>query len=254
MKRVILVLLTLVLLPNLVWAQVPKKVTFPSRDGLTITADLYLKHKNKDTPFIVLFHQATWGRGAYREIAPRLNALGFNTMAVDLRSGGTVNKINNETKKRAVRAGKGTTYIDALPDVEAAVAYARKHHAKGKLIIWGSSYSASLVLKVGGDKPGLVDGVVAFSPGEYFKRFGRPANWIQTSASKIHQPVFITSSRKEKEAWHRIYQAIPTGKKHFYLPASKGQHGSSALWRRFQDSPGYWRALKQFLSKYFKGS
>lgn len=35
-----------------------KTIVFKSLDGLTITADLYITHNDKNTPFIVLFHQA----------------------------------------------------------------------------------------------------------------------------------------------------------------------------------------------------
>ena len=50
-----------------------QKITFPSADGLVITADLYLQNRNKEVPFVVLFHQAGWSRGEYLEIAPKLN-------------------------------------------------------------------------------------------------------------------------------------------------------------------------------------
>jgi len=64
-----------------------KTITFPSSDGVKITADLYILHTDKNTPFIVLFHQAGFSRGEYREITPKLNRLGFNCMAIDQRSG-----------------------------------------------------------------------------------------------------------------------------------------------------------------------
>lgn len=227
-------------------------IIFPSKDGLQITADIYMKHKDKKTPFIVLFHQAGWSRGEYLEIAPRLNQLGFNCMAVDLRSGKEVNGVTNETVRYAKTEGKGTTYVDALPDIEAALKYARKHYGKGKIIAWGSSYSAALVLKVAGDKPQLLDGVLAFSPGEYFVRFGKPDTWIQNSSGNIQIPAFITSAKKEKKAWSAMFKAIPTTNKAFYLPDLKGNHGSRALWKRFTDSAGYWRAVKEFLEKNFQ--
>ena len=39
-------------------------VTFPSEDGLLITADLYEVDDRADRPFIVLFHQANCGKSA----------------------------------------------------------------------------------------------------------------------------------------------------------------------------------------------
>lgn len=74
-------------------------INFEAKDGLIVTADLFAPHPN-ETPFIILFHQAQWSRGEYIEIAPKLNKMGFNCMAVDLRSGGNVNDITNETNQR----------------------------------------------------------------------------------------------------------------------------------------------------------
>src|SRR4030042_680748 len=82
-------------------AEGQKKVTFPSSDGLTITADLFLK--DKDLPFILLFHQGNYSRGEYREIAPKLLNLNYNCLSVDLRSGGKVNFTENETSLDAGR-------------------------------------------------------------------------------------------------------------------------------------------------------
>lgn len=91
----------------------PFPVTFPSLDGLDISADLYLTSDDRATPFIVLFHEAGSSRGEYRDIAPRLNALGYNVMAVDQRAGGSANDVKNETFTRAVAAGLPTDFLDA---------------------------------------------------------------------------------------------------------------------------------------------
>ena len=231
------------------WAQ--KTIIFPSKDGLQITSDLYIVNKNETTPFIVLFHQASWSRGEYFEIAPKLNKLGFNCMAVDLRSGKSVNNINNETSKKAVNLGMGTTYVDALIDIEAALTLARMNYAKGKLIAWGSSYSAALVLKVAGSDQDIVDGVLAFAPGEYFSKFGKSPTWIQESAKNIEVPVFITSAKKERQKWAPIFDSIQNEEKVSYIPITSGNHGSRALWDKFDDSQGYWDAVTEFLNKYF---
>ena len=228
-----------------------KKVSFVTIDNLRVTADLYVAHEDPKTPFIVLFHQAGWSRGEYVEIAPRLNQLGYNCMAVDQRSGSTINGVANETVERAVREGRETKYDDALPDLVAALKFVREKHAKGKVIAWGSSYSAALVLKVAGDYPELVDGALAFAPGEYFAKLGHPEDWVRTSAKKITGPVFITSAKKEHAHWKDIFEAIPSEKKASYLPETDGNHGSRALWKKFEDSAGYWKAVEAFLGEHF---
>ncbi|MEE9165800.1 MAG: alpha/beta hydrolase [Nitrospinota bacterium] len=256
MKRIIIYVLYFVFtyccFSNTLTAAENETILFPSIDGLQITADAYIQHPDKKTPFIVLFHQAHWSRGEYLEIVPKLNQLGFNCMAVDLRSGKEVNGVSNETMLRAKAIGKGTTYVDALQDMEAALKYAHNHYAEGKVIAWGSSYSAALVLKIAGDRPDLVGGVLAFAPGEYFKRLGKPGTWIQSSAGKIKIPAFITSAHREKKAWSDIFDDIPSKTKASYLPDTNGNHGSRALWSRFKDSDGYWKAVTGFLEKNFK--
>ncbi len=232
-------------------AAAQKTITFPSQDSLMITADTYIAHTDKTTPLVVLFHQAGWSRGEYREIAPKLNKLGFNCIAVDQRSGNSVNDISNETAKRAENAGKGTTYLDARADLIAAIKYARQHFAKRKLIAWGSSYSAALVLQIAGSQPELADGVLSFSPGEYCTRFGKPGNWIREAAKHINAPVFITSAQKEQSSWSAIFAAIPSKSKASYIPNTAGNHGSRALWDKFDDNAGYWKAVKTFLKKNF---
>lgn len=222
-------------------------IRFKSTDGLEMAADLYFSHP-KSAPFIILFHQANWSRGEYAEIAPKLNSMGYNCMAVDLRSGGSINDVSNITKQNALKAMKETQYVDAVPDMLAAIDYAKKNYAEGKVIVWGSSYSAALSLKLCGDYREKIDAVLAFSPGEYFASQGKPRDYITSSAGSITQPAFIASARDEKNNWWGIYVAIPSDKKSFFLPPSVGNHGSRALWSKYPDADSYWKAVSEFLT------
>ncbi len=248
--RTNLLLLLLVLFTQSAQSSDSKTIVFPSGDGIPITADLYMPHP-REAPLIVLFHQAGWSRGEYREIAPQLNKLGYNCLAVDLRSGENVNRTDNETYKKAREAGKATNYLDAYDDMKAAVSYAKLNYAGGRLVVFGSSYSAALVLLLAAEQPGAVSGVVAFSPGEYFTRAGKSATFIQEAAAKVKAPVFIASARKEQEQWKAIYNALPADSRTFFVPATEGNHGARALWSQFDDNQAYWSELKAFLSAYF---
>ncbi len=241
-------LLLIVLAINLTIAK--ETITFPSKDSLTITADLYLAH-DKSAPFIILFHQASWSRGEYLEIAPKLNAMGFNCIAVDQRSGGEINNIKNQTKLAAEKAGKGTEFLDAYQDLEASVDYVRRNYAKGKLIVWGSSYSAALMFVLTANNPGKIDALLSFAPGEYYGKRGKSKTYIAEHAAKINKHVFITSAKDEKPRWINIYNSIPSKDKHMFVPKTAGNHGSRALWNKFGDSKDYWKEVKEFLSKYF---
>lgn len=228
-----------------------KTITFKSEDGLDVTGDLYLKHDLK-APFIVLYHQAGWSRGEYREIAPKLNKMGFNCLAVDLRSGGKVNDVQNQTNQKAVKANKATSYLDAYTDMKAALKFAKLKYSQRNLIVWGSSYSSALVIKLASDFPEMTDGVLSFAPGEYFKKLGKTNTFITEAAKKVNCPVFITSAKKEKPNWNGIFKAIPSKAKQSFVPTTQGNHGSRALWDKFADSKDYWVAVSDFLMQFIK--
>ncbi len=227
--------------------QVAKKtITFKSPDGLTVTADLYLI-ADKTAPFIILYHQARYSRGEYLEIAPKLNALGFNCLAVDQRSGDAVNELVNQTHARAVEKGLPTEYADALPDLEAALLYTKNTLGAGKIIVWGSSYSSALVFVLAAKNPDLVDGILAFSPGNYFELDGKS---VADYAGKVNCPVFITSAKSEEQYWRPIYDDLQSTDKTFFLPKDEGFHGSKALWEENEGHQNYWKAVKGFLKKF----
>ncbi len=221
-------------------------IQFPAADGLLVTADLYLWHE-QDAPFIVLFHQAGWSRGEYKEIAPKLGELGFNCMAVDLRAGKEVGDVVNETHALAVSKKLGTEFLDALPDMRAALGLVKTRFPAAKRIAWGSSFSSALTLVLAGEEPDLVDAALAFSPAEYFMKFGKSKSFVQDAASKIKVPVFITATKKEHKAWKAIYEAIPSESKQGFVPETAGNHGSRALWDKKSDSEQYWDAVREFL-------
>ena len=219
-------------------------VTFPASDGLTVTADLYWTGR-ADAPMILLFHQANYSRGEYLEIAPKLNALGYNCLAVDQRSGGTANGVKNETHQAAKAQKLATEYTDAFADLEASLSYLIDTYAPEQLIVWGSSYSSSLSLILASQHPEEIDAVLAFSPGEYFKLEGK---LISDYAKNITQPAFITSAKSEEKAWRKIAEQITSEGSVFFVPQESGRHGSSAL---FDDTPNhaeYWTAVEGFLA------
>jgi len=107
------------------------------------------------------------------------------------------------------------------------------------------------VLKVTGDFPQLVDGVIAFSPGEYFSHLGKSKTWIRDSAKNIKAPAFITSAKSEATDWAPLFDVIDSKDKQGFIPETAGKHGSKALWKKQADSDAYWGALTAFLNKHF---
>ena len=210
-------------------------VTFQAEDGLTVTGDLYLT-KDLEAPFILLCHQAGYSRGEYLEIAPRLNKLGYNCLAIDQRSGRGVNGVTSETNKAAQGAGLSTAYADAYPDLEAAINYIIQQYHPKQLVAWGSSYSASLVLILAAEHPQEIQAALAFSPGEYFSFNDKR---ISDYAARIAQPVFVTSAKSEEQAWRGIADSVSSAGSIFFVPQGSGVHGSSALMEANKNNAEY---------------
>ncbi|MEM7135926.1 MAG: alpha/beta fold hydrolase [Myxococcota bacterium] len=224
-----------------------REVDFPTRDGLEVHADLYPSDK-ASAPLIILFHQAGWSRGEYREIAPKLVTLGYRVLAVDQRSGRGINGVPNETHKRANERKLPTNYLDAYADLEAALRFAVEKLKARDIIVWGSSYSASLVFPLAAEHREAVGAVLSFSPGEYFRKRGNA--FIEGHARAVSVPLFVTSSKAERARVKPIFDASPSERKILFTPASAGQHGSRALWARSADNDVYWAAVKGFLKEY----
>ena len=215
-------------------------ITFPSKDGLLVTADVY---KVNDKPVsILLCHQAGYSRGEYKDTAIRLNELGYSVMAIDQRSGKGAKNIVNETAKRAADKNLPTNYVDARQDIEAAIDYIYESNSNQPILVVGSSYSASLALLVGLDND-KVKAVAAFSPGEYFQEHN-----IQEEIKGYDKPVFVTSSKQETERLVTLVSLINAKHLVHYKPTSKGIHGSRALWNKTEGSEGYWTSFKSFLT------
>lgn len=221
----------------------PEKVIFKASDGVEVTADLYLT-KDQTAPFIILYHQATYSRGEYGEIAPKLVRQGYNCLAVDQRSGSLFNGVKNETLNSAIALKLPTDYQDAYPDMEAALTYISDTYKPETLLIWGSSYSASLSFVLASEHEDLVDGLLAFSPSDNFT-FKDQA--ITVYASQIKCPAFISSSKYEEGTWKAIKASISAPNAVFFIPQESGVHGSSALLEATPNHLEYWDAVNAFL-------
>lgn len=219
-----------------------ENVTFDAPDGLTITASLY--EIDESFPYILLFHQAHSSKGEFKDISIKLLKLGYNCLAVDLRSGDNSNYVQNETAALAKSKGLSAEYIDTEQDIKAAIEWAYKKSDK-PVILFGSSYSASLCLKISKNDP-RVKGVVAFSPGEYFK----PAIQMSDELKGFLKPVFVAATQQESKYVTEMFASVPEETKTIYIPQDcAGEHGAKALWKTSNCNQGYWLALLL----YFKG-
>jgi len=234
--------LALVLSATVISAVGQQKVTYKASDGLQVTADLYLGKPN--SPFIILLHQAGYSRGEYAEIAPKLINLGYSCLAVDLRSGNEVNFIVNETAARASEKKFTVNYLDALPDILASIDYARALVQK-PVVLFGSSYSASLALIVASESV-KVSGVIACSPGEYFG----DSTYVKQRINLPKKPVFVCGSKREIPSIKLLVANIPQKNIVIADPGRySGTHGASSFWSTKPESSEMWLALTLFFSR-----
>lgn len=217
------------------------KLTFPSRDSLLITADWYPVSDNM--PVILLCHQNRFSRGEYIETALKLNKYGFNCLALDQRVGDVAKGIKNETAARAKAKNMNPQFIDAEQDILAALDYLYAKYRK-RIILLGSSYSASLVLKIAATNDQVL-AVAAFSPGEYFP----DENFVANNISTLTKPVFTTSTKEEATRVTDLMKDVMSRIKVQYIPKSKGVHGSKTLWSDNPDNQEYWISLMSFLNR-----
>lgn len=226
-------------------------ITRTLKDGIVMTADLYrvapdekdpaARNSADSKPILVCMHQTASSRGEYRKIAPKMVALGFNVLAVDLRCGGAGEVGNrktgertgtmNETWKMALeKFGHPPGYADAYPDVGEAVAWAHELFPHSRLGLVGSSYSATLALVYGAEHGDDVDAIVAFSPGEYIQGWS-----IHERIKNLEVPTYITCGNTPADVNQAqpLAQAIENKKRViFFAPEDEkviGDHGSKTL-------------------------
>ena len=220
----------------------PVKLT--AKDGVKI-AGVYTRATNPKA-LILLFHQAGSGKDEYALIAPRLADAGYSSLRIDQRAGGELFGVNETVKA----LGKSDDYLAARPDLEAAFDWAKAQ--KLPIILWGSSYSASLVFVLAAEHP-EVKAVLAFSPGEYFD----DKTMIAKAGAGVKAPVFVTSAQdgKEIDAARDILKAVPVAGKEQFVPKTGGVHGSSTLLREKNPdgAEDAWKAVMAFLAGVTKG-
>ncbi len=235
-------LVTALMLFHSAWAVDHKTTAVELRaaDGISVFGTAYWAKDPRAT--ILLFHQAGASRIEYKTIAPRLVQAGYNVLAIDQRAGGNLFGGNNATAKRF---GHEASYLEAKPDLQAALDWALMQHLP--VILWGSSYSSALVFLLAAENPGKVAALLSFSPNEYL---GSP-KLVGTAAASVNIPMFVTSSMDTDEiaGAKAILSAAPSNAKTQFVPKKGGVHGSSTLdeKRNAKGAEENWLAVLTFL-------
>ncbi len=216
-------------------------MTLRAADGVRVYG--WYREVRAGAPVVLLFHQAGSSHHEYDRIAPKLNALGLSTLAIDQRSGGTM--FGPNLTAQAAHGDK--SYLSALQDLQAAADWAAQRKPR-KIIAWGSSYSAALVFALAAHDDRIA-AVVAFSPGEYLD----DKHLVRTAAGTLSIPIFADSAADADEVAQAraILDASPSEQQTRYVP-HQGIHGSSTLLED-RDPLGAgenWRQVSAFLQRF----
>ncbi|MEQ8423951.1 MAG: alpha/beta hydrolase, partial [Cyclobacteriaceae bacterium] len=223
------------------------EISYYTSDSVRIFGDLY--EVNKNAASVLLFHQGgSNSRAEYKAIIPELNQQGFNVLTIDQRTGGQLYGAYNRTVAEFALNRYG--YCDAYPDLEGALDYLINVGFSGNKILWGSSYSAALVIQLAHKRQDDVTAVLAFSPAS-----GDPMEGCQPEEyfSDLQAPLLVLRPASEMEYDHVKQQfelAQETG--HETYIADPGVHGSSMLVseRIKGDAAQNWGVVNSFLSKF----
>ncbi len=125
-------------------------VSFRSRDGLSLSG-WYLPGEDSKPP-IVFSHGLFRNRQEVREIACRMNELGYPGLLLDFRNHG--------------KSGKGSTTLGRLErlDVLGAIDFLREAHGADRVFLLGISMGAVSSILAARENPGSVAGIIADSP------------------------------------------------------------------------------------------
>lgn len=231
--------LILLCLPALSLAGEP--LTLHTADGVAVYGTL--SHAQpRGRSIALLFHQARANRHEYDSVVPALQKLGFDTLAIDQRSGGELFGGHNET---VARLGTSADYLAALPDLEAALAWARAQHY-AHIVAVGSSYSSSLVIMLAAKQPPGLSAIASFSPGEYFD----DKNLIKHAAAKVTLPFYITTDPDEAGNVDEVLRDAHGANIVHYQPRV-GVHGASTLVAA--RDPGGWQANLASFTAFLRG-
>lgn len=223
-----------------------EEVHFYAADSVKVYADLY--KQDIKAPTILLFHQGGANvKSEYTPIIPRLLEEGYNVLAVDQRVGGQLLGSYNRTV--ADISVNRFNYCDAYPDQEASLNYIKSQNFTGDIIVWGSSFSASLVIKLAHEHPDEIDAVLAFSPASGEPMAGcEPNDLFET----LKTPMLLLRPYNESQIESVRNQIVLADKYgHQTYVANNGRHGSSMLVEERVQAPvkANWKEVLRFLEE-----
>jgi dienelactone hydrolase len=217
-------------------------VTIDSLDGVKLVGT-FLESPKPNSPALLLLHQWQSDRHSYDDFAKRMQAKGFNVLAIDGRGFGESTKRKDGTAVKAERTDEAVKLM--LGDVGAACDFLvkQKNVDPSRIAIVGASYGSSLALIYGADNA-KVKAVVALSPGlNYFGNM--PTEPVVRRYGD--RPLLLVAADDDKESADSVRKLKATVAQDKYEEQiyPKGGHGTSL----FAAKVGLDDLLEKFLVK-----
>ena len=179
------------------------------------------------------------------EIATRFVKMNYNCLCVDLRAGDQFKYVRNETAARAKEAKLINTLADSEKDILAAINYASSLN-ENKVLLLGSSFSASLCIKAAENNP-LVSTVLALSPGEFF----RPYFVLSSIVINFDKKIFVTGATSEIPYILDIFSELEPTKLSLYTPSlNTFSRGADLLKNLNPTNDEFWLAILIFIKSF----
>lgn len=212
--------------PLLLWALLlglpgraaAERVDFKTADGVPIAADWRAPRRGQ--PVFVLLHGLGAGRGEWKAFAARAAALGWGTLAVDMRGHGD----SGGPPYTSFQGPKDWTAVES--DVQAAVEWLAsvRHVARERVVLGGASIGANLALRAAGDRA-RIRFVMLLSPGWNYQGVTLP-----DAVASYPKPIVFAAAADDLYAFKSSQEAMRIAKSPgtVFLRAAKG-HGVRML-------------------------
>lgn len=150
-----LLILTLTLLATTALAATtlaaePEEVLFERPDGAVLHGTFHASDSAERQPAVLLLHQAQASRAEFDFLLEDLHALGFHTLAVDLRGHGASSKPEKLDRAFFMKLFRDPSY--APPDIQAILEWLARHHRVDpeRIAVMGGSVGANLAYVANG--------------------------------------------------------------------------------------------------------
>ncbi len=213
------------------------EISLTTKDGIRIAADLY--EVENPLGWLILVHMMPAAKDSYKDLAVRLQRLGYESMAIDLRGHGESDKGPDDYLNFS-----NADHQKSILDLEAAVDYLveKRQAVKDKIIFVGASIGANLSLQYISQHPEFKTAILLSAGLNY--------HGIETGPLVKNlgagQKVFFVSAKdddNDAEQNQELFDLTPAGAEKQIKIYDSGGHGTDIL----KNQPGLNNLIVEFI-------